>query len=76
VLCYADFLKQNGNEEQSKKILESSLATNPDGNYKRYFQLAELYDGVKSIETFERGIQAAKAINLKQYNMFRDIKLN
>jgi hypothetical protein len=76
VLCYADSLNHYGDEEQSKQVLESSLAANVDGNYKRYFQLAELYEGVKSIETFERGIQAAKAINLKQYNMFRNIKLN
>jgi hypothetical protein len=76
VLCYAEFLKQNGEEEMSRNVLEKSLLEHPTGNYKRFFQLAELYDGVKSIEVFERGIQAAKSLNLKQFNMFRDIKLS
>lgn len=75
MLCYAEFLKQNGEEVLAKQVLENSLKSYPNGNYKRYFQLAEIYDGVKSIEVFEKGIATAKGLNLKQYNMFRDIKL-
>lgn len=70
VLCYSEFLKQNGEEQRSKEVLERSLKEHPNGNYKRFFQLAELYDGVKSIEVFESGIQAAKAVNLKQWNIY------
>ena len=31
----------------------------PVGTYKRYFELAEIYQGVKSIKTFEKGIEEA-----------------
>jgi hypothetical protein len=38
-------------------ILEKSLNELPTGTYKRYFELAEIYEGVKSIKTFEKGIE-------------------
>lgn len=29
----------------------------PVGSYKRYMELAEIYEGVKSIKTYEKGIE-------------------
>jgi hypothetical protein len=31
----------------------------PSGTYKRYMELAEIYQGVKSIQTYEKGIEQA-----------------
>lgn len=45
VLCYSEFLKSNDNVELSKDILLKSIKQRPQGTYKRYFQLAELYHG-------------------------------
>jgi hypothetical protein len=58
-LCYAEFLKSNDNVELSKEILIKSLKERPNGSYKRYFQLAELYEGEESIKIFEEGIKKA-----------------
>jgi hypothetical protein len=57
VLCYAHLLKSIQKESQAQIILEKSLKELPTGTYKRYFELAEIYEGVKSIKTFEKGIE-------------------
>ena len=60
VLCYSHVLKANDKQEMAKQILQKSLATAPGGTYKRYFELAEIYDGEDSIKIFEKGIVEAK----------------
>lgn len=60
VLCYANTLKHNGKSDEAKQILLHSLKNNPNGSYKRYFEMAELEEGEKSIQIFEQGIAAAR----------------
>ena len=63
ILCYSHVLKTNDNPQKAKQILEKSIKDIPSGTYKRYFQLAEIYEGVEAIKIFEKGIQQAlKAI--------------
>lgn len=52
VLCYANVLKHNNKEEEAKKVLLLSLKNNPNGSYKRYFEMAELESGEKAIKIF------------------------
>lgn len=52
VLCYSNILKHNDKPEEALKILQTSLKANPNGTYKRYFELAEIESGEKSIITF------------------------
>ena len=59
VLCYANILKHNEKPEEAKKVLENSIKSNPNGTYKRFFELAEIENGEKSIIIFEKGISAA-----------------
>lgn len=59
VLCYCNLLKTTQKEDEARKILQRSIKDMPVGSYKRYFELAEIYDGVKSIKTFEKGIEQA-----------------
>ena len=59
VLCYTHLLKLNGKQDQALRILEESIKTTPTGSYKRYFELADIYQGVQSIQTYELGIQEA-----------------
>lgn len=60
VMCYANLLKLNQNEKKAKEILERSIKEVPTGSYKRYMELADIYTGVDSIKTFEKGIAAAQ----------------
>ena len=39
VMCYANILKQNDKGQQAQTILEKSIKENPNGTYKRYFEL-------------------------------------
>ena len=80
VLCYAHILKQNQKSDKAKSVLERSLRDNPYGTYKRYFELAEIYNGEESINIFEKGIgQAEKGLtnpfltNVKSSEIKRDI---
>lgn len=59
VLCYANTLKHNGKTNEARQILLQSLKSNPNGSYKRYFEMGELEEGEKSIRIFEEGIAAA-----------------
>lgn len=45
VLCYANTLKYNDKPEEARKILMTSIKNNPNGSYKRYFEMAELEAG-------------------------------
>lgn len=60
VLCFANLLKTTQKEKEAQMILERSINEVPAGSYKRYLELAEIYQGVKSIQTFERGIEEAR----------------
>jgi predicted Zn-dependent protease len=40
VMCYSNILKHNDKHKEAKKILNKSLKSNPNGTYKRYFELA------------------------------------
>lgn len=60
VLCFANLLKVTQKVEESCKLLEKSIKDVPTGSYKRYMELAEIYEGIKSIQTYERGIEEAK----------------
>lgn len=45
VLCYANTLKHNGKTNEARQILLQSLKSNPNGSYKRYFEMGELEEG-------------------------------
>ena len=45
VMCFAHVLKINQKEEKALSILKQSIANAPGGSYKRYFELAEIYNG-------------------------------
>ncbi len=51
-MCYANLLKTTQNEKKAQQILERSIKEVPSGTYKRYMELADIYQGVKSIQTF------------------------
>lgn len=40
-------------------MLEKSVQEVPTGTYKKYMELAEIYEGVKSIKNYEKGIEQA-----------------
>ncbi len=42
VLCYANILKHNDKPNEAQQVLHNSLKSNPNGTYKRYFELAEI----------------------------------
>lgn len=60
VMCYANLLKITQQEQKAQQILERNIQEVPTGTYKRFMELADIYNGVQSIQTFERGIEAAK----------------
>jgi SMC interacting uncharacterized protein involved in chromosome segregation len=60
VMCYANLLKATQQEKQAQQILEKNIKDVPTGTYKRFMELADIYHGVQSIQTFERGIEAAR----------------
>lgn len=63
VLCYSHVLKKNDKVQEAVKLIKQSLKDNPTGSYKRYFELAEMENGEKAIQTFEKGIAiASKAL--------------
>lgn len=74
VLCYAEFLKSSNNYQLSKQILIKSLQERPNGSYKRYFQLAELYEGEEAIKIFEEGIKKALETNPNAMSLFSSEK--
>jgi predicted Zn-dependent protease len=46
VLCYANLLKLNQDEKKARQLLEKSIKDMPTGSYKRYMELADIYQGV------------------------------
>jgi hypothetical protein len=58
-MCYANILKQNDKVKEAQKILEKSIKEYPNGTYKRYFELGDIYHGVEAIKAFETGINEA-----------------
>jgi|LakMenEpi03Aug12_release.lakeMendotaPanAssembly.Ray.scaffolds.fasta_scaffold638403_1 hypothetical protein len=52
VMCYANLLKATQQEKQAQQILEKNIKDVPTGTYKRFMELADIYQGVQSIQTF------------------------
>jgi predicted Zn-dependent protease len=60
VMCYANLLKTTQQEKKAQTVLERNIQDVPAGTYKRFMELADIYHGVHSIQTYERGIDAAR----------------
>lgn len=59
-MCYANLLKVTQREKDAQQILERNIKDVPTGSYKRFMELADIYQGVQSIQTYERGIAVAQ----------------